>query len=339
MRKAQFSVYFIRNVLFYTAARGFDLEQMCRAARLDRAVLHQPDEMVDGAVVERVWAVAIELTGDEDLGLHLGEAVHPASLGLLGFAMLSCETLGAAIEKLARYWNLMSDATVVEWRREQTRAVLALRLVDLPGNFLVHSRHAAESSLSAALTIVQGLTGRRLDLLDVASIYPHPRRSGEFERIFGRMPRFEAEANQIAFSSEALDWPLLHANAGMLAGFEEQMQARLKVESPETLVGRVRQEIAKGLRGDLPDLAVVAKNLHMSSRALQRELQAVDTSFRQVLDELRHELALSYLGEQKYSIADVSFLLGFSEASVFHRSFRKWTGLTPVEFRRGLSVV
>lgn len=333
MRQAQFSVNFLRNVLYYASAQGVGLGELCREVGIDPELLRQPDEMVNGAVVDRAWTVAMERTGDPDLGLHLGEAVQPASLGLVGFAMLSCSTLGAAIEKLARYWNLMSDATAVEWGRAGDRVRIELNVIDLPGNFLMHSRHAAESSLSAALTLAKHLAGRPLPLFDVASTYPQPKSVREYERIFGRTPRFGAEANRIEFAAEALDWPVMHANAKLLETFEVQMQARL-APVPETLVGRVRQEMAQGLRGRLPDLETVAKALHMSSRSLQRDLQTSGTSFRQVLDELRQELAISYLAEAKHSIADVSFLLGFSEPSAFHRSFRKWTGQTPTEFRR-----
>jgi AraC-like DNA-binding protein len=339
-RAARFSVSFLRNVLYYTAVQGHELGDLCRASGIEVALLQQPDAFVEGPVVERVWQVCLEQSGDEDLGLHIGEAVHPSVLGLLGFAMLSCGTVGAALEKLARYWNLMSDATEIRLGRTGNVggvdiAVLEMVVLDLPGNFLRWNRHPVESSLGAALTIVKGLAGNPLGLREVASTFGAPARTGEYLRIFGRMPRFGAECARLEFGAEALEWPVLQANAGMLEALEGQIRSRLAVEE-ETAVGRVRHALAKGLRGEVPGLAEVARALHQSERALQRDLQREGATFRGVLDELRAELAQRYLRDPAHSIADVSFLLGFSEPSVFHRSFRKWMGVTPQGFRQSV---
>jgi AraC-like DNA-binding protein len=335
-RQARFSVSFLRNVLYYTAGLGHELGDLCRASGIDVGLLQQPDEFVEGSVVEQVWAVCLERSGDEALGLHLGEAVHPSVLGLMGFAMLSCGTVGAALEKMARYWNLMSDATEIRLGRVGGVGVLEMLVLDLPGNFLQRNRHPVESSLVAALSIVKGLGGRGLGLREVVSPFAAPVRTGEYQRIFGRMPRFGGECARLEFGAEALEWPVLQSNPAMLEALEGQLRSRMLVEE-ETAVGRVRHQLAKGLRGEVPGLAEVARALGQSERALQRGLQLEGATFRGVLDDLRAELARGYLRDPAHSIADVSFLLGFSEASVFHRSFRKWTGLTPQEFRRGAS--
>lgn len=333
MRTAQFSVSFIRNVVFYAASRGIPVDSLCRAANFPAERLATPDDMVGGDTVERVWQAAIAQTGDPDLGLHLGEAFQPAALGLLGFAMLSSKTLGEALDKMTRYWNLMSNATALRSRRDRDTVSLELIVLDLPGNFLMANRHPVESSLSAATALSLTLTGRALPFLDVASTYPAPAQTREYERIFGRRPRFGAEANLVAFAADALGWPVVHANPAMLEAFESQIQKRLAAD-PLTSRDRVRAELAKSLRGDLPDLEAVAKRLGVSERALQRDLQKEQTTFRQVLDDLRKELAREYLADARHSITDVSFLLGFSEPSVLHRYFRRWFGLTPQEFRR-----
>lgn len=333
MRPAQFSVSFVRNVIFYAASRGVPVDSLCKAANFPAERLATPDDMVGGDTLERVWQAAIAATGDPDLGLHMGEAFQPAALGLLGFAMLSSQTFGEALEKLTRYWNLISNATALRSRRDGDAVSLELIVLDLPGNFLVANRHPVESSLSAVTALSVSLTGRRLPFLDVASTYSAPAQTREYERIFGRRPRFNAEANCVAFAAQALGWPVAHANPAMLEGFERQIQQRLAAD-PLTSRDRVRAELAKSLRGDLPDLAGVAKRLGVSGRALQRDLQKEQTTFRQVLDDLRKELARDYLAEVRHSITDISFLLGFSEPSVLHRYFRRWFGMTPQEFRR-----
>jgi AraC-like DNA-binding protein len=332
-KEARFSINFIRNIIYYSAGLGKDIASLCKEANFPPERLATPDEMVSGTVVERVWQTAIARVGDPELGLHIGEALQPSSLGLIGFVMLGCTMLGSALDKLARYWDLMSNATSIRFRDDGRIAVLELVVHDLPGNFLLWNRHPVESSLSAATGLIRALTGRQLLLSDAASTYAPPANMREYERIFGRRPRFNAEANLISFPVEALSWPVLHSTPGLLEQFEGQIRKRLNA-NPSTTCDRVRTVLAKSLRGNVPDLAAVAKALLMSERALQRELQKEGTTFRQVLDELRQDLALEYLRDSRqHSITDISFLLGFSEPSVLHRYFRRWMGMTPQQYR------
>ncbi|MFN7648703.1 MAG: AraC family transcriptional regulator [Acidobacteriota bacterium] len=331
---AQFSINFVRNVVGYAAGRGVAIGELCARAEFSAELLAMPDAMVDGPAVDRVWQVVLAETQDRDLGLHIGEAFQPASLGIVGFAMMSSTTLGGALDKAIRYWNLMSDATSIRLRSEGGVAGLELLVHELPGNFLLTNRHPAESSLAAAMALARTLTGRALTLTDVGSTYPRVAQTLEYERIFGRKVRFEAESNRIYFPAACLEWPVLYSNPEMLRSFEGQIRKRLE-QNPVSASDRVRQVLARSLQGEVPDLSTVATALHMSERALQRELQAEGATFRQVLDHLRRDLALAYLGDgEGHSIADISFLLGFSEPSVFHRYFRRWTGLTPSEYRR-----
>lgn len=309
------------------------MDELCTSAGFAIELLSQADAFVDGSVVEAAWLAAIRLTGDDDLGLHLGESVQPASLGLLGFAMLSCSTIGEAVARMARYWSLMSDATKVHWRRNGRRATLELEVLPLPGNFLLHMRHPAESSLCAAQSLLRSLAAKELPLLGATSIYPAPARTAEYIRVLKILPDFGAATNSLVFDDAVMDWPVVYSDPPLLAKFETEIQQRLYASSG-TLVDRLRRELLGAMRGDLPGLGSTARSLGVSPRALQRELQLMGTTFRAILDDLRRDLALAYLAERKYAIADIAFLLGFAEPSVFHRSFKKWTGLTPSDWRK-----
>jgi AraC-like DNA-binding protein len=333
-KQAQFSINFVRNILHFAAAKGVSEASLCAAAGFPLDKLAVPDDLVGGPNVERIWQAALTHLRDEALGIHLGEACQPTSLGIIGFAMLSCSTLGKALEMLSRYWSLMSNATSIQFHQQGKDVVLELLVHDLPGNFLVSNRHPAESSLAAALVLAEAISGRPLQLTDAASSYAPPADTREYDRVFRRKMRFDAEANLIRFHADALAWPLRFSNAAMLEDFESQIHKRLRA-NPETICDRVRTVLAQSLRGQVPSLTTVAKTLRLSERALQRELQLEGTTFRQELDILRRDLAMEYLQDaRQHSIADISFLLGFSEPSVLHRYFRRWTGLTPQEFRR-----
>lgn len=96
---------------------------------------------------------------------------------------------------------------------------------------------------------------------------------------------------------------------------------------------RLRHLIAEALQNGVPELPALARSLGMSERSLRRRLDELGTSFRDVLDAVRKELALNHVKDRRLSLSEVAFLLGFSEPSTFHRAFKRWTGDTPAAFR------
>ena len=102
------------------------------------------------------------------------------------------------------------------------------------------------------------------------------------------------------------------------------------------MVDQVRSIIASEFRGGDPSLEHVAEQLAMTPRTLQRKLHEIGTSHNELLDQMRRQLAMRYLREREMAICEVAYLLGFSESSSFHRAFKRWTGVTPKEFRKNL---
>lgn len=328
----RFHVAFVKNIAYYANSHGVDQERLCRLAGIPAQLLSDPDAIIDAALMERVWRVAVEETGDASFGLHLGEGTQPADIGIVGLAMMSCDTLHAALRKLIRYWDLMSNATRIELTATGGVATVELQVVEAPRNFIRENRHPVESSFSACLSLLHVMAGKPIPLRDVAIDYAEPADPREHTRILGRKPRFEAGRNALSFPEEVLRWPLRHANASLVQTLEEQMERALR-QNPVTLQDRVRLEVVRRLRAELPELETIAAALGLSARALQRELQSEGTTFREVVDGLRKNLAAEYLADGHHSITDISFLLGFSEPSVLHRYFRRWYGMTPAQFR------
>lgn len=330
--RLHFHVTFVRNIAYYADSRGLPAERLCQLAGISSQLLLEPDELVDARLMERVWQVAVEETGDVTLGLHLGAGIQPAAIGVLGLAMMSCETLEAALLKLIRYWDLMSNATRIELAIGPHKATIELQLMDVPNNFLFRNRHPVDSSYSACLSLLQAMAGRPVPLLDAETIYPVPIEAREYVRILGVRPRFGAGSNTMTFPAEVMHWPLRYANSTLVQTLEQQMLRRVK-QNAVTWQDRVRLELVRRMRASVPDLETIASALGVSERAMQRELQTEGTTFRKVVDDLRKDLAAEYLADGQHSIADVSFLLGFSEPSVLHRYFRRWYGVTPLTYR------
>jgi AraC-like DNA-binding protein len=327
-----FHIAFVKNVVFYAESHGVAAERLCQRAGISSHLLLEPDAVVDARLMERVWDVAVEETGDANLGLHLGAGIEPAAIGVLGLAMMSCDTLQTALLKLIRYWDLMSNATRIELFTGKDKATIELRVIDVPGNFLFRNRHPVDSSYSACLSLLQAMAGQPVRLLNAETVYPPPFDVQEHVRVLGVRPRFGAGANTMTFPAEVMRWPLRYFNPALVQTLEKQMLRRVK-QNPVTLQDRVRLELVHQIRANVPDLGAIASSLGVSERAMQRELQSEGTTFRKVVDDLRKDLAAEYLADSQHSIADISFLLGFSEPSVLHRYFRRWYGETPATYR------
>ena len=132
--------------------------------------------------------------------------------------------------------------------------------------------------------------------------------------------------------------PQLAADPAMSSIMERHLSRLLRDLPPdETFAARVRHVLIEELRRGEPTLDRLAARLRMSERTMQRRLSQQGTSLQALLDEVRHDLSLRHLGESRESIAEIAFLLGFSEVSAFHRAFKRWTGSTPGAYRQALS--
>lgn len=328
----------IRSLLLHATARGARLDQLCAAAGLTPEQLNQPDLRVTSQAAGRAWRLAVEQTGDNDFGLHLGEQSPPPVLGLVGYVMLSSVTLQAAFERLVRYSNLLTDGVRGTLHCGPDEAVVELRLVtDLDNFLLTEPRHPMESTVATLVHLAKVLAGRRLPVTRVAFQHVAPARTTEHRRVFGPAVTFNAPLTQLTFASKALAWPVQHAHAGLLAAFEQEAAAWLgRLRADQAWSARVQQAAAAQFRGEVPGMQSVARALQISPRSLQRHLALEKTAFRAQLDVVRRQLALRHLGNPATSITEVALLLGFSEPSAFYRSFRRWTRQTPVKYRASL---
>jgi AraC-like DNA-binding protein len=146
--------------------------------------------------------------------------------------------------------------------------------------------------------------------------------------------RFSAPSNRFTFASDLLTLPIAKADATLCAVLDRHAEELLAKYPPrDSLVEKVQSIIANEFRGGDPSLERVADQLGLTPRTLQRKLHELGTSHNELLDQMRRQLAMRYLREPEMAICEVAYLLGFSESSSFHRAFKRWTGVTPREFR------
>lgn len=340
MREATVATSLLIDFLAFLGRRGLAQDQVVRAARLDPVWLNTPPERLPASAMERLWAAAEQLTGDTDLGLHSAEGYNPGALGILGYVLLSCATAGQALDRLARYAPLLNEGLQVQLLTDGEQTLCRFGAAAGCTSFLQHSPRQAIETLAAGIV----LTLRRLAAqpqqapqpLAVHFQHVAPAAITEHHRLLGPVVLFGQAHNQVQYASAALQAPLLSADPGLLAMFEGDALRRLQaLGSQATLRGRALAVVAARLKGRVPDLAEVAAALAMSERSLQRGLQAEGCAYRDIVDEVRHTLALAHLARPGSTATDVAFLLGFSEPSAFSRAFRRWTGVAPTQFQAG----
>ncbi|GAB4146288.1 MAG: AraC family transcriptional regulator [Cyanobacteria bacterium J069] len=337
MKETTVTVYTTRSILQFAAYHGADPGEICTATGLDPEMLTMPDERIPGSLHAAVWREAVKQTGDENLGLHLGEAFNLATFGTVGYILINCQTLGEAFEKLVRYDHLFCQSA--EFCVSVSNGMVFFdcdyhMTGSLQHPIVEERRYAVECTFASSLKATLDLTGKPLPLSAVWFQHTPPENIAEYKRIFQTDLQFLRPNNRLIFDASCLDWPILSSNPALLPMFEQYAQVVLQdTHFNKNYMQQVKQAIAHQLTGDLPAIGAIAQELAISVRHLQRELRAEGTSFQKLLDATRKELALQHLKNPTVPIHDIAFLLGFSEPSTFNRAFKRWTGSTPRTYR------
>lgn len=335
MQEAKFSIALVRDIVQYVTAQGVEANCLYTAAQIDPTWLDNPDLQVSGEVLKYLWREAIAQTGDLNLGLHTGEVFDLAAIGIVGYVLLNCQTYGQVLQKLSQYTRLFSQGVAIHHHVSDGWLHCDCEIVGNLNNYLLDEpRQPIESTFSALITATQQLTGKHLSASEVWFQHPRPDDCSEHERIFQTTVQFSQPVNRISLDPTCLNWAIRSSNPNLLSVFELHASAMLKAQNQaQHYSQKVIAAIAHHLQGEVPLIEAIAHSLTISVRQLQRELQTEETSYQQLLDDTRKELALRQLQIAETSIHDLAFLLGFSEPSAFHRAFKRWTGKTPRNYR------
>lgn len=310
--------------------RGLDSLTLFEQAGLDPALLSDSSARYPLAATSRLWQLAIERSGDEALGLAVASHVRQTTFHALGYAVMASPSLLEAFTRMLRYFRIVTDAGELSF--EETPQGYRYRMSPLPG-----SQQPADAALDAFMAVVvrscRALAGRDFAPLSVSFRRPEPVSSQPWQRCFRAPVQFAQPQTEMLLSRESLQAPLPWGNAELAQHNDEILTRLLAQQQRESLPARVQGLIAAALKDGEPAQDKIAQQLNLSLRQLQRKLKDEGSSFRQILDSTRQELACRYLREADYSISEITWLLGFSETSSFLRAFKRWQGSTPNQWR------
>jgi AraC-like DNA-binding protein len=326
-----------RHVASHLAAHRVEPAPLLAAAGLPPTLLDQPSGGIGVRGQIEFLNLAAEALEDDLIGFHSAQTIDFRSVGIVYYLMASSETLATALQRLERYGSSADEALRVRSRKTENLSV-ELAYVGVKRHL---DRHQAEFWLAGTLRLCRLFTGRDLVPAAVTLVHARPARAAEIERYVGREIAFGADRDLLVFEGGAGDLSLTTCDPylqHLLVALCDRASPTRSGE-PASLRTSVANAITPRLRNGTPTIDNIAKDLGMSARTLTRKLAEAGTSFSMVLDELRYELAIQYTRDSTSTISQIAWLLGYREPSAATRAFKRWTGKTPTEFRRGLKLV
>ncbi|MES1947071.1 AraC family transcriptional regulator [Salinisphaera sp. C84B14] len=318
----------IRALLDYLQAQGLDRSRLLEHVGLEPTALVSPQRSIEAVYYERLLAEGMARLHNPLLGLEFGMAAEPARWGRLGFLLRHCATLGEALSYQARFAHLVNaigegrllqraNDVVIEWH--SSRRVMPAVI---------------EEAFAAWLGFARWARGENESPQSVEFSHRAQGDPAIYRRFFNCEVRFDRDACRICFDPALLALPLRRGDseltAHIRAEFDQSLRRAASLDTLQALNAWLQTQIGS----PPPTLGEAAIALALNERTLQHRLQLENTTFRRSLDEARHTLALRHIADAGLCIGDISHRLGFSEQSAFQRAFKRWTGITPLAWRR-----
>lgn len=314
---------------------GIEPEHALGATGITDKLLTDHSIRIKGTEFQALILHLIEQTQDPLFGLKSARYVQPGSYSILGYILMNCTNAGEAMTRTQSYETLVGDMgiTHTEQQNELTRFYWTCQYEHPEVR-----KHMIDNVLGSWVFFARWLADQP-DKSPVEVILEHPcpdaQQQKHYEEIFSCKVTFGAKASCIVVDDSILKMPIRQPDPQLLKTLEGHADILLaNVSETQPLDIRCKNILRNLILEGIPRKDAVAAKLDMTARTLQRRLQQCDTSYQQILDDLRKDMALELLQDTTEPVQDIAYKLGFTEARSFHRSFKNWTGKTPSEFRQ-----
>ena len=316
-------------------AMGFDARDCLAGTGIKPEDLLAPDPQLEFSFEQefRFHRNLLQLTGDPLLGLKLGKAYTIQTYGLFGYAFMSAPTLRQAMTIVSKYGPLTFTLFRVDFIETATEGILRFsRQLDIPADLLCYY---VDRDVAAALTGVEPDKTIHVRPTGIALAHNGQGQQRSYERFFGCPISFNAPRSELQVDISILDAPMPLQDAETSAICQQQCQLLLaRMSKSSGFIERVRQCIV-ARPGEFPDIETIAKKLNMTTRTLRRRLSDEDSSYQQILGDVRYQLAREYLATSALPIEEIAAMLGYSSPGNFTHAFKRWNGEPPRAYRQG----
>lgn len=328
------SVPAIKQYLQYAEECGIDADPLLRDVGIEPGDLNDNSRRIPGSTMENLLERLAGASADPCFGLHASQRVTPASYSVLGYVCMNCSTLKEVIAKIPVYEKIVGDMGTTSITQDGDSIIQSWNCVF---SNPVARRHEVECVLGSWIVFTRNFLHFK-GFAD-AIWFEHSAPADEallqdYQNIFDCPVLFEQNVSGIRFHQSLMDRSIPQADDGLLQTLLDHATAQLaQIDARQSVTEQVKNLLRLTLRDSVPSSALIAEKLGMSSRTLQRKLGEEQTHYKDVLAELRLELARYYLRNTDLSLDDIAAELGYAEARSFHRSFKQWTGQTAGAYR------
>ncbi len=309
---------------------GLDPLEIMAEAGIDGAKLANPDWRIPNRQFGALMARSVDASGDEAFGLLAAAQIQPQVLHGLGLAWLASDTVYDGLRRLVRFGKLVSTSTQMRLWEEGEFVIIDLGHIPIVESYHYAMRDYAAGSVARMCSLA---LGEYLAPARVTLERPVPEAPERWESMLCSPVEFESGSSTLSWYRSDIMEPLVTGDPALAKVNDEAAQSLLDSFLSQSTARNVVDKILEMLPDGPPGQQEVADALHVSNRTLQRKLKEEGTSFSDLLQDTRLQLARKYLRQHRRSIVETAYLLGFSEPSTFSRAFKRWTGMAPADFR------
>ena len=300
---------------------GINPDKLFKPHHINIKELKKTNNRIKAATVDNLWKDAESLVGNSAFALNAYKYWHPSYMGALGYAWLSSRTLREGFIRLVRYIKILNSQAGM--KIEESENIVTI-------SFEKHFNIAQSAfAMSTLMHMCKVNYQDKLEPTKVTFWHPKPKDTSKYDDYFQCPIRFNTGIDSISFPLHIVDEELSGGNAQLAKLNDQVMIKYLKLLGQDSFLIQLKAIIVKNLPTGNVSTVLVAEELYLSNRSLQRKLHELGTTFKKEFEKCRRDLAEIYINEAKMSLTEISFVLGFTEISSFSRSYKRWTGHSP----------
>lgn len=310
---------------------GLDGPALINSVGIDYQEACDPDTRIPYDQAHKMWEMAAEKSGDPCFGIEVAKHFNPALLHGLGFSWMASSSLKDAFNRVIRFQKLINTGSNFQARVAGDQLMVTVELA-IPG--YQYPPACALSLLAGIVRLCRMTVGGKVDPSMVTFTQHEPLESKCITDFFASPVAFDGASNSMSFNRTTIEQSLPGSNPKLARINDQIIIDYLGRYDQQSLLARAQSKIIEKLPSGRPSQAEVARSLNMSLRNFQRKLKQEGTSFRELVDTIRKDLAIEFISDQQRSIGAISYNLGFTEPANFTRSFKAWTGMSPKQYRQ-----
>ena len=336
-----FNGRFVYQLIEFASRQGADIKQLIGIATHEAEgadYLLKEDTTLSHVEYNAIVEEAVRQTGDPFFGLHFGESMNMLAAGLVAQITMSSETVEQALQYACDFAQLACSSLPMQLVEKESEYELNM----MPAKVWAEDspqavRHTIEGTIVFTINEFHELTHKRYFPLRIDLPYAKPGDLSEYKRLYQCPINFNAPQIAVYFDKRHIQEKVVTSDYHLLRVLVAHANERLEALNGQNgFYEEVKTSVTNLIKPEFPTIEQVARHLHLSVRTLQRKLSQEGHTFKEIIESLRKDFAYAYLKRPELSIYEIAYLLSYTDASAFIRSFKRWEGKTPREYRNSL---